>query len=69
MQTSSSSRQASSRLRHNGRCGQRVACWRPECADWAKAGYRTVEILPSGERIAYCHGTRWYPRPPFEAAA
>jgi hypothetical protein len=50
-------------LTHSGKCGRRVPCWRPECEAWVKAGYRTVEILPSGEVLAYCHRTTWHPRP------
>lgn len=48
-------------LRHNGPCGYREACWRPDCRA-AFPGYLTIETLASGEVIAYCHRTRFYPR-------
>ena len=47
-------RARSEEIRHEGPCGQRVACDRPECADWK--GFRTIEELPDGRRLAYCHG-------------
>lgn len=44
-------------LAHEGPCGERVRCWRPEClAHWGDIA--TVEVLPSGERLARCHGAR-----------
>jgi hypothetical protein len=49
-------------IRHDGPCGRRVRCWRPECR--ARFGeLATVEVLATGEWLAYCHGTRWHPRP------
>lgn len=48
-------------LRHNGPCGTREACWRPDCRA-AFPGLRTVEVLPDGERLCYCHRSRFYPR-------
>jgi hypothetical protein len=54
-------------LVHLGPCGQRIACWRLECRE-RFGDYATVEILRSGERLAYCHRARWHPRP-VEAAA
>lgn len=49
-------------LRHSGPCGRRIRCWRPDCQErFGEA--RTVEILPTGEWLAFCHRTRWHPRP------
>lgn len=42
-------------LRHAGPCGRRIACYKVECRQ-RFAGYLSVEILPSGIAIAYCHG-------------
>lgn len=44
-------------LRHQGRCGRRVQCWRAECRA-AFGEYRTVEVLDDGSALAYCHGYR-----------
>ena len=55
-------------LRHEGPCGRREACWRPACRE-AWPGYRTVEVLPDGEVIARCHGTRFRPVAYRETAA
>jgi hypothetical protein len=47
-------------LRHEGLCGRRDFCWRPECrVDFR--GYRTIEVLPDGEVIAHCHRSRFVP--------
>lgn len=45
-------------LRHDGPCGRRIRCWRPECL--AEFGdMATVEVLPrSSLWLARCHGGR-----------
>lgn len=48
-------------LRHDGHCGIREACHRPECR-LAFGPYLTVEVRDDGERIHYCHRTKWRPR-------
>lgn len=41
-------------IRHRGPCGRRTTCWRPSCrAEFP--GYPSVEVLSTGEMIAYCH--------------
>lgn len=40
-------------MRHEGACGVRGYCPRPGCAD--RASQQTLELLPSGTLIAYCH--------------
>lgn len=59
---------SSTQLRHEGYCGSREECWRPECRAEFR-GYRTIEILPDGEVIAFCHRGRFYPRAFREAPA
>jgi hypothetical protein len=52
---------STARFRHDGACGTREECWRPECrAEFP--GYATVEVMPDSEVIARCHGGRFYPR-------
>jgi hypothetical protein len=48
-------------IRHDGPCGEREECWRPECGAFAAAGYRTVEVLVDGTRLAYCHKVTFRP--------
>lgn len=43
-------------LRHRGECGQRTACWRPECREHFGT-YATVEVLRDGRTFAFCHGS------------
>jgi hypothetical protein len=40
-------------LRHEGACGPRGYCPRPDCAD--RASQQTLELLPNGTLYAYCH--------------
>jgi hypothetical protein len=56
------------RLIHNGPCGRRELCWRPECQS-TFGPLRTVEVLSTGDAIAYCHRSRFQIRPPVQAAA
>lgn len=49
------------RLTHEGPCGPRIPCWRPECRA-TFSDYRTVEILafaqppdPDFDVVCYCH--------------
>lgn len=42
-------------FRHEGDCGVREFCWRPECVEQFP-GYRTIERWPdTGDIIARCH--------------
>jgi hypothetical protein len=47
-------------VRHSGSCGERFQCFRATCRS-AYPGYRTVEVLPDGRALCYCHG-EIYPR-------
>lgn len=49
-------------LVHQGPCGRRERCWRPECLE-RFGSYATVETLRDGTRLAYCHRAVWQPRP------
>lgn len=40
-------------IRHDGACGRRLSCFRPECRE-RFGSYLTLEILPD-RAIAYCH--------------
>jgi hypothetical protein len=41
-------------MRHHGHCGRRTECWRSACRS-TFAGYRTVEVLITGDVLAFCH--------------
>ncbi len=45
-------------IRHQGPCGERRYCARPACRDEFGI-YPTVEFLPNGAIIAYCHGVTY----------
>jgi len=41
-------------MRHAGPCGPRGQCWRKDCRDRFH-GYLTIERLPTGRILAFCH--------------
>jgi hypothetical protein len=43
--------------RHDGPCGPRRYCWRPECRRFDP--FRTIEILDT-VAIAYCHQSTYH---------
>lgn len=52
--TSDSSEPRTSPQVHDGPCGPRAQCWRPQCRV-ANGAYRTVEFA-GGLIVAHCHG-------------
>lgn len=43
-------------VRHDGPCGPRRPCWRPECRQFDP--YRTIELLHD-KAVAHCHGSTY----------
>lgn len=47
-------------IRHRGPCGVRRPCWRQACRE-RFGPYPSVESLPTGELVTFCHAATYPP--------